>query len=129
MLPPDDLTLAIDIQSRSYKLLRWVATAIEKGFIPATRAHEYADVAASAFDWIDQHYLNFPAETRPERRHLRQFANFFSRYVISSGSSLTQSEWVRSDPRLLRSQSLAACAALLLHCVYSFDEHRETRRV
>jgi len=84
MLPPDDLTLAIDIQSRSYKLLRWVATAIEKGFIPATRAHEYADVSDSAYDWVDQHYLNFPADTRPDRQHLRQFANFFSTSVISS---------------------------------------------
>ena len=84
MLPADDLTLAIDIQSRSYRLLRWVADAVGKGFIPATRAHEYADVADSAMDWIEQHYQNFPPDMRPDRRHLRQFANFFSTYVTTS---------------------------------------------
>jgi len=84
MLPADDLRLAIDIQSRSYKLLRWVAEGIKKGFIPATRAHEYAGVSDSALDWLEHHYLNFPAEARPDRRHLRQFANFFSTYVMSS---------------------------------------------
>jgi hypothetical protein len=84
MLPQDDLTLAIDIQSRSYKLLRWVAEAIEKGFVPVKRAHEYANVSDSALDWIDEHYLNFPPETRPDRRYIRNFANFFSTYVMSS---------------------------------------------
>ena len=34
MLSQDRLTLAIDIHSQSYKLLRWVADAIGKGFIP-----------------------------------------------------------------------------------------------
>ena len=83
MLSADDLTLAIDIQSRCYRLLRWVADAIKEGFIPATRAHEYANVADSTFDWLELHYANFPADCRPDRRHLRQFANFFSTYVMT----------------------------------------------
>lgn len=78
MLPPDRLKLAIDIQARSYRLLRWVAEAIGKGFIPATRAHEYADVSDSAYDWIEEHYLNLPADCRPAKDQLRPFANFFA---------------------------------------------------
>jgi len=90
MLSADRLTLAIDIQSRSYRLLRWVAEGVEKGFIPATRAHEYADVSDAAFDWIDEHYHNIPSQFRPERPHLREFANFFGTYVTSSFDFLEQ---------------------------------------
>ncbi len=84
MLSPDRLTLAIDIHSRSYKLLRWVADAIGKGFIPVTRAHQYANSRDAALDWIEQHYWNFPAELRPDRLYLREFASFFATYVTSS---------------------------------------------
>ena len=84
MLSPDRLTLAIEIQSRSYKLLRWVADAIGKGFIPITRAHQYAKASDAAYDWIGEHYMNFPAAVRPDRRYLREFANFFGTYVTSS---------------------------------------------
>jgi hypothetical protein len=84
MLSPARLTLAIDIHSQSYQLLRWVAEAVRKGFIPATHAHEYANACDAAFDWIDEHYLNFPPATRPDRRHLREFANFFGTYITSS---------------------------------------------
>ena len=90
MLSADRLTLAIDIQSRSYQLLRWVADGIEKGFIAATRAHEYADVPDAALDWINQHYLNLPPQLRPERRHLSEFANFFGTYVTSSFDLIEQ---------------------------------------
>lgn len=90
MLSGDRLTLAIDIHSRSYKLLRWVADAIRQGFIPATRAHEYANVSDAAFDWTEQHYMNFPPEMRPDRRFLREFANFFGTYVTSSFDFVSQ---------------------------------------
>jgi hypothetical protein len=84
MLPADRLQLALDIHARSYHLLRWVADAISKGFIPATRAHEYADVTDSAYDWIEEHYQNLPTSARPERSQLRPFANFFATYMMSS---------------------------------------------
>jgi hypothetical protein len=84
MLPADRLQFALDIHTRSYRLLRWVADAISKGFIPATRAHEYADVTDSAYDWIEEHYLNLPTDARPERSQLRPYANFFATYMMSS---------------------------------------------
>ena len=84
MLAADRLTLAIDIHSQSYQLLRWVAQAVRKGFIPATRAHQYANAGDAAFAWMQDHYLNFPQGMRPDQRHLREFANFFGTYVTSS---------------------------------------------
>jgi hypothetical protein len=90
MLAADRLTLAIEVHSRSYELLRWVATAVRKGFIPATRAHEYANTCDAAFAWIQDHYLNFPPAVRPDRRYLREFANFFGTYVTSSFDIIEQ---------------------------------------
>lgn len=90
MLPADRLALAIDIHSQSYQLLRWVAEAVRRGFIPATRAHEYADTGDAALDWMREHYLNFPERLRPDRRHLREFANFFGTYLTSSFDILEQ---------------------------------------
>jgi len=90
MLAADRLALAIEIHSQSYQLLRWVAEAVRRGFIPATRAHEYANTSYAAFDWIKEHYLNFPQAMRPDRRHLREFANFFGTYLTSSFDILEQ---------------------------------------
>jgi hypothetical protein len=84
MLPEDRLRHAIDIQQRSYRLLKWVSQAIDKGFIPPTRAHEYAHLADAALDWMEQHYLNFPEDARPLRGDLPEFAKFFSTYVTTS---------------------------------------------
>src|SRR5262245_912194 len=90
MLAAERLRLAIDIHAQSYKLLRWVAQAVRKGFIPATRAHEYANASDAALDWMQEHYLNFPRGTRPDRQHLREFANFFATYVTSSFDIIEQ---------------------------------------
>jgi hypothetical protein len=84
MLAADRFTLAIDIHAQSYQLLRWVAEAMRKGFISATHAHQYANTRNATFDWIREHYQNLPSQMRPERRHLREFANFFGTYVTSS---------------------------------------------
>ncbi len=85
MLERAELERAIDIQSRSYMLLRWLSGAVSKGFIAANRAHEFADVSDSAFAWIEDHLQNFPTDARPESKSdLRAFANFFSTYVMTS---------------------------------------------
>lgn len=98
MLAADRLALAIDIHSQSYQLLRWIAEAVRKGFIPATHAHEYANTGDAAFDWMQEHYLNFPQGLRPDRRHLREFANFFGTYLTSSFDILEQPGTRRDSP-------------------------------
>jgi hypothetical protein len=84
LLPADRLTLAIDIQAKSYQLLRWVADAVTRGFIPTMRAHQYATAGDAALAWIEEHYFNLPLTARPERPFLKEFANFFGTYVTSS---------------------------------------------
>ena len=90
MLPADRLALAIEIHSQSYHLLRWVADAVRRGFIAATRAHEYATTGEAALVWMQDHYFNFPPAMRPERQYLREFASFFATYVTSSFDIIEQ---------------------------------------
>lgn len=98
MLPREDIATAVDIQKRSYKLLLWVGDAIDQGFITFSRAHEYASVADSAFDWIDEHYENIPIDARPHRDELRPFSNYFGSYITTSFDLIPDPGKRRIDP-------------------------------
>jgi len=87
MLDPVRLAEAIDLQKRSYALLKWMAEAIPRGFISFETAHEYADSAAAASAWIGEHFDNLPLAARPPSRDeqtLRRFANCFASYLETS---------------------------------------------
>src|SRR5438445_12751012 len=84
MLNRERLVFAFDIHSRSYKLLRWIGTAIEKLQIPVSRAEQHADSPDAGIDWIAENYPLFPRELQPDESHLREFASFFWTYVTSS---------------------------------------------
>lgn len=84
MLNRERLLLAIKIHSQSYKLLRWIGTAIDKGQIPIERAEQHSDSPDAAVQWVASNYNLFPPDLQPDRRYLREFANFFWTYVTSS---------------------------------------------
>ncbi len=84
MLPRDQIENAVEIQRKSYKLLLWLADAIDRGLITFTRAHDYANAADAAHEWIDEHYDNLPEAGRPQRNRLREFSNYFGSYVTTS---------------------------------------------
>ncbi|HXQ70661.1 MAG TPA: hypothetical protein VN844_09250 [Pyrinomonadaceae bacterium] len=84
MLKADELVQAVDLHRRSYNLLLWLRTAIAKGVIQVTRAHEYMDEAEAAEDWIESHFLNLPPNCRPEREQLKPFSRFFATYLTTS---------------------------------------------
>ena len=84
MLPNDRLTLALEIHATSFRLLKWVAEAVAKGFIPATRAHQYANEGDAAQAWVAEHFENLPRDCRPDRARLREFGLFFGTYLTSS---------------------------------------------
>ena len=84
MFDLNEVRKAVDLQRRSYGLLRWMSTAISKGFIQFDRAHEYADQASAAKEWIQGHYLNLPASCRPQLDQLEEFAQFFATYLSTS---------------------------------------------
>jgi hypothetical protein len=81
------LISAVEVQKRSYNLLRWVSDAIPRGFIRLERAHEYSTDADAAVAWISEHFENLPPHCRPTNRteqELRRFANFFASYLLTS---------------------------------------------
>jgi hypothetical protein len=84
MLSRERLLLAIDIHSRSYKLLRWIGAAIENCQIPVERAEQHSDSSEAAFEWITENYQFLPLELKSDQAHLREFASFFWTYVTSS---------------------------------------------
>ncbi len=85
MLDREELFQAVDLHQRSYNLLLWLSTAIEKGFVQFNRAHDFMDEAEVAADWIQGHLLNLPPECRPEQHEqLKPFAQFFATYLTTS---------------------------------------------
>jgi hypothetical protein len=84
MFERDEVHKAVELHRRSYNLLRWLSTAISKGFIQFERAHDYADQATAAKEWIQGHYLNLPASCRPPLDQLDAFAQFFATYLTTS---------------------------------------------
>jgi hypothetical protein len=84
MFSHDEIDRAVDLQRRSYNLLRWLSTAISKGIIQFDRAHDYLDAAAAAQEWIESHLLNLPPNCRPASDQLEPFARFFATYLTTS---------------------------------------------
>lgn len=74
----------VDMQHRSYLLLKWMAKAVSKGFVNFETAHHYSSLPEAAEDWIVGHYMNIPDNARPLRDNLSAFCDFFSTYLMNS---------------------------------------------
>jgi hypothetical protein len=84
MLHAPTLEHAVDLQRRSYRLLRWMSEAIDRGFISYDAAHTYSTLTAAAEAWIAKHHLDLPGAARPHRDDIPAFARLFSTYLESS---------------------------------------------
>jgi len=87
MFNQTELTKAIELQKKSFILLKWLESAISQGFVSASAAHSYSSASEAAFEWISRHYSNIPPDCRPERparEELEPFANMFSSYLLTS---------------------------------------------
>jgi hypothetical protein len=87
MFDVDEVEAVLELHRRTYRLILWVGKAIERGFIPFDRAHEYSTAIESAEAWLDQHYLDLPTDARPAARSgagLRPYANFLISYLQAS---------------------------------------------
>jgi len=84
MFTDAQMSRAVDLQERSYELLRWVSSAIEKGFISFNTAHHYSSVTAAAEEWITRHYQDIPKAARPALEDLKDFCGLFSTYLENS---------------------------------------------
>jgi len=84
MLDQSEMRRLVDMQRRSYLLLKWMAKAVSEGFINFKTAHDYSTLPEAAEGWILGHYLNIPENARPPREDLPAFCDFFSTYLTNS---------------------------------------------
>ncbi len=84
MLNPDTITRAVDLQQRSYQLLRWMADAVTKGFIRFETAHNYAALPEAAEAWIKSHYRDIPKKARPNEKDIPDFSRLFTTFLENS---------------------------------------------
>lgn len=84
MLDQAQLNIAVEMQARSYLLLRWLSDAIKKQFIRFDQAHDYSTFPEAAEAWIREHYLNIPEDARIAKQVLPEFTKFFSTYLENS---------------------------------------------
>jgi hypothetical protein len=84
MIEPDVLHRAVDLQQRSYRLLRWASEAVDDGRLEFETLHETASLSDAAFAWIDAQFARLPENARPRLADLRAFANLFATYLEGS---------------------------------------------
>jgi hypothetical protein len=84
MFTNEQMSRAVDLQERSYELLRWVSAAINKGFISFKAAHNYLSLSAAAEEWIARHYQNIPEAARPALEDMKDFSSLFATYLENS---------------------------------------------
>ncbi len=125
MLPPDQLQLALDIHARSYKLLRWLAGAINAGEIPIPRVtspRHAEDVTEATLDWIRPLHPALPSDMRPDPDKLEEFAAFFGTYLTSSFD-------LANDPgTVLRNPSDGSCFCPICARIVS-GSHLKTKKL
>ena len=84
MFDRERLVHAVDLQQRSYRLLRWLAEAVRSGLIRFDSAHRFTTLPEAASAWISEHIQNIPPNARPDLADLDTFAKFFSTYLNNS---------------------------------------------
>ena len=84
MLNVKEIARAVDLQQRSYRLLKWMADAVARGFIHFDTAHEYSSLLEAAEEWIRRHYKNISPDARPSHDDLSEFCALFSTYLEDS---------------------------------------------
>lgn len=82
-----ELRNAVEIQQRTYLLLNWLNSAIERGFVSVGSVRKHVSDSTIAAEWINEHYLNLPDECRPASRNpndIDPYANMFCSYLLAS---------------------------------------------
>lgn len=86
MLDEKELRDSVDLQKRSYGLLKWVAESVRNGKMAFNQIHEYTTAVESARDWLQICGADVPAMYRPpaDAERFQRFANLFSSYLLTS---------------------------------------------
>lgn len=84
MFVREEVEALLDLQRRSYALLRWVGEIVEAGTLPLGSLHGALDAAGAAVEWITRNQSTFPPDARPPEGRVEALAHLFASYLTTS---------------------------------------------
>ncbi len=84
MFDPDELRRVVQMHEKSYRLLKWMNSALRRRVLAFDVVHSAMSMAEAASEWLSRHCDNIPADARPQDVDLKAFANLFSSYLATS---------------------------------------------
>lgn len=90
MFDPQELERVVDLQQKSYQLLRWVNDALRSGTLNFSTVHQADDVSEAAKQWVGRHFHSLPGDARPNETELEPFARLFASYLTTSFDLIAQ---------------------------------------
>jgi hypothetical protein len=101
------MTRLVDMQNRSYELLKWLVWAASRGIVSLESARAFASLPKAAESWLSQHLANVPEHARPNRSDIAPFCEFFSTYLSNtfeleshSGNAIPGGRYLADAPKL-----------------------------
>lgn len=74
----------LDLQRRSYALLRWIDAKVQSRTLPLGSLHGALDAAHAAAEWLSRNAASLPANARPPEAGIEKFAHLFASYLVTS---------------------------------------------
>ena len=84
MFVESHLSTVLELQEKSFALLRWVRGALRDGRLSFGIVHSNADSAIVAQEWIERHRAGIPADVRPNAEQTAMFARLFVSFLTTS---------------------------------------------
>ncbi len=84
MFTRERLDELLDLQRRSYALLRWVNARVQSGSLRLGAMHGSLDAGAAAVEWLRRNASALPVDARPPERGLEPLAHLFASYLTTS---------------------------------------------
>jgi hypothetical protein len=84
MFDATQLKAVVDLQERSFALLRWVNRGMIAGTLKFDTVHGPLSLADAADEWVRRHYGMIPESARPTLDQVRPFAYLFASYLATS---------------------------------------------
>lgn len=76
----DELVALFDLRDRTYRLLRWIEEASDRGFLDLHRMEAVTTDAGAFRIWYQRHRESLPIDARPNEGEFDAFARFFLSY-------------------------------------------------
>jgi hypothetical protein len=79
-----ELRQVLLLHERTFALLRWVGSQLQRGSLDLSHVHTNMGIGEAAEDWIRRNLGNLPGEVRPSQDELAPFARLFASYLRTS---------------------------------------------